>query len=225
MAYMFPGEGKRSQTMHHTLGLYGKHQHGIIHTYIALARLTRIPLVGSAVRWVANAYGRLGHSGYSLSLQEAERIVDLAKSVAIGPCSCREEFHNCINPVMSEIVLSSGSSKVYADRKDEFRPVSKEEAKNILRQARKNNLVQSIMRCGENYYAICSCCTCCCVPLRLRNKFGIGRALVRNPQVVEDFQRQAALITFCYFRSHFFNIPSFNPRRTASVLEDTSSLL
>ena len=176
--------------MHHTLGLYGKHQHGIIHLYISLAKLTRIPLIGNIVRWVANTYGKLGHSGYSLTLSEAEKIVDIAKTVAVGPCSCREEFHNCKNSVMSEIVLGNGSSKVYADRTNEFRSVSKEEAKDILRQAHKDNLIQSIMRCGDNYYALCSCCSCCCVPLRLRNQFGIGRALVRNTQVVEDFQRR-----------------------------------
>jgi hypothetical protein len=176
--------------MHHTLGLYGKHQHGIIHTYISLAKLTRLPLVGHVVRWVANTYGKFGHSGYSLTLQEAEKIVDIAGSVAVGPCSCREEFHNCSNPVMSEIVISHASDNGYIDKNNEYRSVSKEEAKDILRQAHKRNLMQSIMRCGNNYYAICSCCSCCCVPLRLRNKFGIGLALVRNSQVVEDFQRR-----------------------------------
>jgi hypothetical protein len=176
--------------MHHTLGLYGKHQHRVIHTYLALAKVTKVPFIGRIARWVANTYGRLGHSGDSLTLAEAEKIVDIAETVAVGPCSCREEFHNCKNPVMTEIVLSSGSSKIYVDRKDEFHPVSKEEAKNVLRQAHKNNLIQSIMRCGDNYYAICSCCSCCCVPLRLRNQYGIGLALVRNPQVVEDFQKR-----------------------------------
>jgi hypothetical protein len=174
--------------MHHTLGLYGRHQHGTIHAYISLSRLTRIPILGSLVRLVANTYGRLGHSGYSLTLEEAERIIDIAKSVALGPCSCREEFHHCSHPIMSEIVLNNNSFSVYADRSHEFKPVSKEEAKEILRKARQNNLIQSIMRCGNNFYAICSCCTCCCVPLRLRTQFGIGLALVRNPHVVEKFQ-------------------------------------
>jgi hypothetical protein len=176
--------------MHHTLGLYGKYQHGIIHAYISLAKLTRVPLVGHIVRWVANIYGKFGHSGYSLTLQEAEKIVDIAGSVAVGPCSCREEFHNCTHPIMSEIIISHASDHGYAGKNNEYRPVSKEEAKDILRQAHKSNLMQSIMRCGDNYYAICSCCSCCCVPLRLRNKFGIGLALVRNSQVVKDFQHR-----------------------------------
>jgi hypothetical protein len=176
--------------MHHTLRLYGQHQHRLIHLYINMAGLTKIPLIGRLVRWVANTYAVHGHSGYYLTLQEAEQIVDIAKSVSLGPCSCRKEFHNCSQPVISEIVLGNGSSEVYASRVKEFRKISKEEAKVILRKGRQQRLTQSIMRCGDHFYAICSCCNCCCVPLRLRQQYGIGKALVRNLNVVQDFQRQ-----------------------------------
>ena len=176
--------------MHHSLRLYGQHQHRLIHLYISLARLTRVPVVGSVVRWVANTYGVHGHSGYYLTLSEAEQIVDIAKNVSLGPCSCREEFHNCNHPVLSEIVLGNGSSEVYASRVKEFRQVSKDEAKVILREAHQKRLTHSIMRCGNHFYAICSCCNCCCVPTRLRRDFGIGQALVRNVNVVSDFQKQ-----------------------------------
>jgi hypothetical protein len=176
--------------MHHALRLYGKHQHRLIHLYISLARLTRIPLIGGIAKWVANTYAVHGHSGYYLTLSEAEQIIDIAKNVSLGPCSCREEFHNCSHPVMSEIVLGNGSSGVYAARQKEFRQVSKEEAKETLRQAHQKRLVLSIMRCGDHFYAICSCCSCCCVPTRLRQQFGIGKAVVRNLNVVQDFRQQ-----------------------------------
>ncbi|MDD5703016.1 MAG: ferredoxin-like protein [Dehalococcoidales bacterium] len=176
--------------MHHTLRLYGQHQHGLIHLYMSLARLTRVPVIGSVVRWAANTYAVHGHSGYYLTLQEAEEIVDIAKSVSLGPCSCRQEFHNCEHPVMSEIVLGNGSTEVYASRVKEFRQISREEAKGILRQAHAQHLVQSIMRCGDHFYALCNCCSCCCVPTRLRHEFGVGKALIRNANVVRDFRQQ-----------------------------------
>jgi hypothetical protein len=116
--------------------------------------------------------------------------VDTAERVFLGPCSCRQEFHNCQHPVMSEIVLGDGFSKVYSSRIKDLRNVSREEAKEVLRQAHQKRLTQSIMRCGDHFYAICSCCSCCCVPTRLRQQFGIGQALVRNENVVQDFQRQ-----------------------------------
>ncbi len=176
--------------MHHSLRIYGQQQHRLLHLYISLARLTKIPVVGALARGCANLYGRLGHSGYSLTLAEAEQIVDLSKDVSLGPCSCRHEFRNCENPLMSEIVLGNGGNAVYASRVKEFLTISKDEAKKVLREAHERKLTQSIMRCGGNFYAICNCCTCCCVPLRLRQRFGIGRALVRNPHVVEDYKKQ-----------------------------------
>jgi hypothetical protein len=176
--------------MHHSLRFYGRHQHGSLHLYLNLTRLVRIPILGRLVRWIANLYARLGHSGYYLTLAEAEKIVDVAKTVALGPCSCRTEYRNCDYPIMSEIVLGDGSSEVYADRQKEFRQISREDAKEILRQAHQKRLTQSIMRCGKHFYAICSCCSCCCVPTRLRRDYGIGMALVRKADVVGDFQRQ-----------------------------------
>jgi len=176
--------------MHHTLGLYGKHQHRIIHLYIHLARLTRIPVIGSVMRWAANTYAKFGHSGYYLTLSEAEQIVDSAKSVSLGPCSCRAEFHKCEYPVMSEIVLENGSNEVYASRAKEFHQITSDEAKEILREAHKKRLTHSIMHCGDHFYAICNCCNCCCVPTRLKLQFGVGKALLRNPNVVKEFQQR-----------------------------------
>jgi len=176
--------------MHHSLRLYGQNQHRLIHLYMDLATWTRIPVIGYVVRWVANLWGRLGHSGYYLSLAEAEQIVDAADDVSVGPCSCRQEFHNCQNPIMSEIVMGKGGKQVYASRVKEFRQIAKEEAKEILRRAHSQHLTQSIMRCGSNFYAICNCCSCCCVPTRLKSQFGVGRALLRNKNVVADFERQ-----------------------------------
>jgi hypothetical protein len=178
--------------MHHTLGLYGRYQHQLLHLYTNLAKLARFPLVGAVVRQAGNLYGRLGHSGYSLTLAEAEQIVDSAPSVALGPCSCRAEFQRCENPIMAEIVLGDGSSKIYASREKEFRSITREEAKEVLREAHRNHLAQSIMRCGSHFYAICNCCSCCCVPSRLRSVFGIKLALVRNPAVVQTFQSLVA---------------------------------
>jgi len=175
---------------HHLRGTYGKHQHSLIHLYMNLAKLTKIPLIGRFARWVANTYAVVGHGGYLLTLQEAEQIVDIAARVAIGPCSCREEFRNCNNPVMSEIVLSSGITEVYAKSDQDFHEVSKEEAKEVLRKAHQNGLIQSIMRCGDHFYSVCNCCSCCCVPLRLLKQYGVGKALIRNPNVISDFEKQ-----------------------------------
>ena len=176
--------------MHHYLRFYGQHQHQFLKLYIFLAKFTSIPLIGRWVRRIANIYGQHGHHGYLLTVAEAEQIVDASKNVALGPCSCRQVFRHCDSPIMSEIIVGTGVEVFSQIRPNGFREVSKEEAKEILRQCHQKRLTHTIMRCQQHFYAICNCCSCCCVPTRLRQGYGIEYALVRNKKVVEDFQSQ-----------------------------------
>ncbi len=176
--------------MHHSLRIYGEHRGQFLRLYMLLARLIRVPLIGRWVRSVANTYGRRGHNGYVLTLAEAEQIVDASRTVALGSCSCRQLFHRCDSPVMSEILIGDVELFAPRDKAKGFREVSKEEAKDILRQCHEKGLTHSIMQCGQHFYAICNCCRCCCVPLRLRRDYGIEYALVRSKTVVEDYRRQ-----------------------------------
>jgi hypothetical protein len=175
--------------MHHTLLFYDQHRPNFLRLYMLMARLTRVPVVGRMVRFAANSYGRHGHGGYMLTLAEAEQIVDAATVVALGLCSCRQVFRNCDNPVLSEIIVGNGlESHIHPD--SQYKSISREEAKKVLRDSHANRLTHGIMRCSGHYYAICNCCTCCCVPTRLRVNYGIGQALVRNKNIVRDFQQQ-----------------------------------
>lgn len=175
--------------MHHTLRLYSRYQHQSLRFYIFLAKLTSIPLLGRLIRRVANIYGRSSHQGLSLTVAEAERIIDASDYIALGPCSCRQVFHHCDNPVMSEILVGTGVEVFARIENNGFHVVDKNEAKQVLRQCHRKGLTHNIMRCQQHFYAICSCCSCCCVPIRLRRNYGIEYALVRNKQVVEDFQK------------------------------------
>lgn len=176
--------------MHHTLRFYAQHRQNFLRLYIYLARLTRIPLLGRLVRWVANAYGRSGHHGYILTLSQAEQIVDISKTVALGPCSCRQVSHKCDSPVMTEIVVGMGIEMASSGTPGELREISKEEAKEILRRCHEKHMLHTIMKCRAHFYAICNCCACCCVPTRLRQNYKIRYALVKNSEVVKDFERQ-----------------------------------
>ncbi len=177
--------------MHHSLRLYGQHQRQFLMLYMFLAKLISVPLLGRWVRSAANIYGRRGHGGYLLTLAEAEKIVDASRDVALGPCNCRQLFRHCDSPIMSEILIGDGV-EAFSTRQeaDGFRRVSKEEAKDILRDCHQKRLTHTIMQCGQHFYAICNCCSCCCVPMRLRHEYGVGYALVRNQTVVADYQRQ-----------------------------------
>ena len=174
--------------MHHSLRLYSRHREFALKFYMFWARWTKIPLIGSVVRWVANTWGRGMEGGYLLTTAEAEEIVDIAGELALGPCTCREVFRNCDNPINAEIMLGVSGNLFIEERPQDYREISKEEAKEVLRQCHERGLIHTIIKCREDYYAICNCCSCCCVPLRLSKQYGIGNALTRSDDVVEDFR-------------------------------------
>lgn len=176
--------------MHHTLPFYGRHQHRFLRLYIFLAKLTCIPLLGRLVRWVANIYGRNRHGGYFITLGEAEQMIDASNSVALGPCGCRQVFHNCNRPIMTEIVVGVGREVYSKTETKGFRQVSREEAKEVMRQCHSRGMTHTVMQYQGLFYAICNCCPCCCVPTRLRKNYGIRYAIARNRNIVADFQKQ-----------------------------------
>lgn len=178
--------------MHHALQLYSKNRNKVLRFYMFGARCTRIPLAGRLARWLANFYGRKGSNAYLLTTAEAEQIVDIAKGVAVSPCTCRTVFKNCDNPVNVELLLGPTRHIFMEHIPHDSHEVSKDEAKEILQDCHKRGLIHTIIKCRGDYYAICNCCNCCCVPLRLKKQYGVGNALKRHEDIVGEFKRVMA---------------------------------
>ncbi len=162
----------------------------VIVSTISKLKWTRLPLIGRLVRKVANLYGKKASGAYLLTLQEANEIVDSSDGLALGPCTCRTVFKNCKNPTNAEIMLSVGRNIFVEERPHDYEEITKGQAKDILRQCHVNGLIHTIIKCHQDYYAICNCCSCCCVPLRLNKQYGIGNALVRKGNVVEEVKER-----------------------------------
>ncbi len=176
--------------MHHSLRIYSRYRELFLRYYIFQAKWTRLPLIGRLVRKVANLYGKKASGAYLLTLQEANEIVDSADGLALGPCTCRTVFKNCRNPTNAEIMLSVGRNIFVEERPHDYEEITKGQAKEILRQCHLNGLIHTIIKCHQDFYAICNCCSCCCVPLRLNKQYGIGNALVRKSNVVEEVKER-----------------------------------
>lgn len=172
--------------MHHSLKLYSRYRELFLRYYIFQAKWTKIPIIGRLVRKVANSYGKRVSAAYLLTLDEAKRIVDSSDGLALGPCTCRAVFKNCDNPINTEIMVGLNRNIFMEERPHDYREITKQEAKDILEQCHQSGLVHTIVRCKRDFYAICNCCSCCCVPLRLNKKYGIGNALVRSENIVRQ---------------------------------------
>ncbi len=70
--------------------------------------------------------------------------------------------------------------------------ITKEESRAILKQCHEKGLIHTIIKCREEFYAICNCCACCCVPLRMKRDYGIGKAVIRHKDIVAEFKARTA---------------------------------
>ena len=174
--------------MHHTLKLYSSHRRWILRLYMLGAACTRLPLLGRLARRIADSYGRKLHQACLLAPDEAEALLEIAGGVAVGPCDCRRTFKNCDHPVEAEILLGPTRHIFLEAMPQNAHEITREEARAILQDCRRRGLIPTIIKCRGDYYAICHCCTCCCVPLRLSKEYGIGGALVRHRDIVGEFR-------------------------------------
>ncbi len=174
--------------MHHTLKLYSKNRTLTLRFYMFFAAWTRIPLIGRLVRRVMDAYADNMHRAFLLRPEEAQELVEIAGGLAAGPCDCRKVFRNCDNPTDNEILLGPTQHILMEAMPGESREITCEEAGQILRDSHERGLIHTIIKCRGDFYAICNCCSCCCVPLRLSKQYGIGKVLVRHNDIVREFR-------------------------------------
>jgi len=179
--------------MHHSLRLYSRYRELFLRYYIFQAKWTRIPVLGRSVRKIANVYAKKASNAYLVTTAEASEIVDNSETVALGPCTCRAVFGNCSNPINTEIMVGLSGNMFIEERPHDYKEITKQEAKDILRQCYQNGLVHTIIRCRQDFYAICNCCSCCCVPMRLKKEYGIRGALARRDDIVREFKRSQLL--------------------------------
>lgn len=174
--------------MHHSLKLYGSNRKSVLRLYMFLGAWTKIPLIGRPVRRIANAYAHRMHRACLLTAAEAEDLLNIAEGVAAAPCTCRQLYKNCNSPVDNEILIGPARQVLLKAMPHDSREISKEKAREILKDSHRRGLILTILKCRGDYYAICSCCSCCCVPLRLSKRYGIGEVLVRHKDIVGEFQ-------------------------------------
>jgi len=178
--------------MHHTLKFYNANRPGILRFYMFFAACTRIPLLGRLVSKIANAYGRSQHHAYLLSPTEAEELLAIAGGLAAAPCTCRTIYHKCGHPLDNEILLAPSRHVLLETMPHDSQEITREKALEILRDSQRRGLILTVLKCRDDFYAICSCCSCCCVPLRLSKQYGIGEALVRHKDIVKEFREYLA---------------------------------
>jgi len=101
--------------------------------------------------------------------QQAISILTQASSFALAACSCRTHYH-CDKPKEVCFLLNDVADK--AIEKKEARRIDLDEAVQVLQKAGDAGLVHmSLYQPGQEVFALCNCCSCCCHDLQLLIKY------------------------------------------------------
>lgn len=114
--------------------------------------------------------------------ESATALLDGAKSWGVRDCICRVQKgligQACDHPVENCLIFAPVENAF--EQSEDIRPLTKEEAFGVLREAEEAGLVHSSgnYRTGNTY--ICNCCTCSCGVMRGIAEFGIQTAVARS---------------------------------------------
>jgi len=98
-----------------------------------------------------------------LVYEDAYKIIEQAKELAVVDCVCRLSHGNCNKPLNVCIQINNGA--IYTLERGTGRAITKEEAYEILKISEEAGLVHMTENKGVGN-AICNCCSCCCEMLR-----------------------------------------------------------
>ena len=110
---------------------------------------------------------KLIENAFFFTLDETMEIIDkLECDVYTVPCNCKSVALNCDKPRGVCILFGKGINSEW-DR-GHGKPLTKEEAKELVRFANRSGLMQT----SEMEMAICNCDACCCYPIRASEMIG-----------------------------------------------------
>lgn len=114
--------------------------------------------------------------------EQAAAIVESARSWGVRNCICRTQQRQigkgCDAPM--EVCLILAPVENAFDHDEITRPISKEEALQVLRTAEEAGLVHTTGNFRDRHYYICNCCPCCCAVLRGLTEFAVPTAVARS---------------------------------------------
>jgi Pyruvate/2-oxoacid:ferredoxin oxidoreductase delta subunit/predicted transcriptional regulator len=96
-----------------------------------------------------------------LSFEDVNKIIEGARSLAVTKCSCRVIDGKCGKPL--EVCLQIDKAADYGVERGTARPLTKEEALDIIKMAEREGLVHIADNRREDFHIICNCCSDCCV--------------------------------------------------------------
>jgi NAD-dependent dihydropyrimidine dehydrogenase PreA subunit len=111
----------------------------------------------------------------AMAYDKVSGIIETGQSFAVNNCVCKEEErllnNGCDYPL--EVCLSVAPIPGLFEKHPWGRPISKEQAYEVIAKAEDAGLVHLTSNIQNGHSFICNCCGCCCAVLKGINKLGL----------------------------------------------------
>jgi Pyruvate/2-oxoacid:ferredoxin oxidoreductase delta subunit/DNA-binding MarR family transcriptional regulator len=137
-----------------------------------------------------------------LAFDDVKNLVDEAYNIAVAPCSCRVIDGACGKPI--EVCMQFNKAADYAIDRGTGRPLSKQEAIDMLKLSEEEGLVHVADNHRSVGHIICNCCSDCCINwTSVRSGKGKFVAPSRFQAIVDDEQCTGCetCLERCYFEA------------------------
>jgi ferredoxin len=137
--------------------------------------------------------------------EQAAAIVESARAWGVRDCICRTQQRligkGCDYPLETCLILAPVEGAFVND--EATRPISKDEALQILRMSEEAGLVHTTGNFKDNHHYICNCCPCCCAVLRGLTEFDVPTAVASSGFVAAVDEAGCIGCGSCAERCHF----------------------
>lgn len=136
------------------------------------------PVLGNGVNFmrVMPVMSAIESNTRTASYDELATIIEKAKAISVGPCSCRRSrrlIGEGCGHLEEDMCMYLDDNAINFSKHGEHRLISKEEAYEVLKRAEDNGLVHEVNQAlgFDGINAICNCCGCSCYALRIAELF------------------------------------------------------
>lgn len=175
---------------------------GITRFFIRL-RAKPVLMVLSRLMGTVLPTGEVVTTGRAVSFIDAISALDKTE-IAVGPCMCQKALEKRSGTYMKDMVILYGAEAYKMAYPAEYKDVSANEAKTLLRAFEKEGLMPTFYSCLRSdgwIYAICNCESKICFPFRAHQ--AAGGVMHRGPDVVALDRDQCTGCGTCVERCHF----------------------
>lgn len=133
----------------------------------------------------------------------AEEAIKAAENVTLSECICRKEQQMVDNPCSypTEVCLQFNQSGQYYAENGMGRPISHEEALEVVKKAVEAGLVIQLAS-SQNPGGMCLCCSCCCLPLSGYKKLDKPSEVANSSFYAQVNEEECVACETCLDRCH-----------------------